>query len=78
VSFDLKMLMANGYATDNPLFRDAARISGFGGGLDIRLGRHSTFGLGSRYWTGSSDGAYAHEKLDLSGFEIVQRLSISL
>ncbi len=81
VSYDLKMLMANGYAADNPLFQDAARISGFGGGLDIRLGRHSMFGVGGRYWTGSSDGSYASgklEKLDLSGFEIVQRLSISL
>ncbi|MBI5867363.1 MAG: hypothetical protein HZB43_03605 [candidate division Zixibacteria bacterium] len=78
VSFDTKMLMANGYAADNPRFQDAARILGFGGGFDIGLGERSSFGVGGRYWTGSSDGAFAREKLDMAGFEIIQRLSISL
>lgn len=78
VSFDTKMLMANGYASNNPRFQDAARILGFGGGIDIGLGGRSTLGVGGRYWTGSSDGAFAREKLDLSGFEVVQRLFIAL
>jgi hypothetical protein len=77
-SFDTKMLMANGYGTDNPLQQKASRVYGVGGGLDLGLGERATFGLGARLWKGSSDGAYQREALDLSGFEIIQRLSIAL
>jgi hypothetical protein len=77
-SFDTKMLMANGYAIEDPLYENASRIYGAGAGLDLGLGGQSAFGVGARLWRGSSDGAYHREPLDLSGIEIIQRLTIGL
>lgn len=79
---DAKYLAANGYPADSDsvghaLFEDAARIIGFGGGVDIRLSPKSVLGLGLRIWSGSSDGSADYDKLDLSGFEIIQRLTIT-
>lgn len=77
-----KFLSANDYPRDenaegHKLFEDAARIIGVGGGVDIRLSPKSVLGLGFRIWSGSSDGSADYEKLDLSGFEIIQRLTIT-
>jgi hypothetical protein len=77
-SFDTKILMANGYPADNPLYTKGARIFGFGGGLDLPLGTAATIGVGARIWTGSSGGTQSHEALDLSGYEINERLSFAL
>lgn len=77
-SFDTKILMANGYPADSPLYAKGARIFGFGGGLDLPLGTAATVGIGVRIWTGSSDGTQSHEALSLSGYEINERLSFAL
>lgn len=78
LSYDTRILAANQYAANDELFEGAARIYGFGGGADIRLNPHATAGIGVRIWRGSSDGSARFGPLDLSGFELIQRLTISL
>lgn len=78
VSGDAKLLAANSYPSDSPFFEDQARLAGFGGGMDIRLGRRARFEVGARSWTGSSDGALGLKRLDLKGIEFLQRLSVTL
>jgi hypothetical protein len=73
ISTDAKFLAANDYAEASPFFEDAARLVGFGGGLDFALGQHSRAGIGVRGWSGSSDGALGLGALDLSGIELIQQ-----
>ncbi len=78
VTIDAKILAANEYGLGSPLYEGASRIYGFGGGIDLGFGSGVIMGLGGRYWTGSSDGSGAFKSLDLSGFEIIQRLTLTL
>jgi hypothetical protein len=78
LSGESKILAANSYPPDDPFYEGAARIAGFGGGMDIHLSPRATFGVGARAWNGSSDGTLGLDHLDLSGLEITQRLSVSL
>jgi hypothetical protein len=78
LSFEAKMLAANEYAEDDPLFEDEARIQGLGGGVDFRLSHRTTARVGFRSWSGSSDGSAEMGKFDLTGFEILQRVTITL
>lgn len=78
LSGDAKLLAANSYPGDSPYFEDAARLTGFGGGFDLQLGRHARFEAGVRSWTGSSDGALGLGRLNLRGIEFIQRLSVTL
>lgn len=77
LSAEAKFLAANGWAKGDPLYEDAASVMGFGGGADFVLSEHATAGAGIRLWTGSSDGSYAFEPVDLSGFEFIQRLTLT-
>ncbi len=77
VSADAKFLAANDYSETSPFFEDAARLTGFGGGLDFTLGPRSRAGVGVRGWTGSSDGALGLGALDLSGIELIQHFTIN-
>jgi hypothetical protein len=76
-SAETKILAANDYATDEVLYEGAAQIAGFGAGLDFRLQENAQIGLGGKVWTGSTDGGYTYEALDLTGYEITQRLTVS-
>jgi hypothetical protein len=76
-SADAKFLTANDYPTASPFFEDAARLTGFGGGLDFALGSRSRAGIGVRGWTGTSDGALGLGALDLSGIEILQHFTMT-
>lgn len=78
LSVEARLLAANGYPPGDPLYEDAAHITGFGGGIDMQLGPRASGGLGIRVWQGSSDGSATYEALDLSGVEIIQRLSFSI
>ena len=78
LSLEARFLAANGYAPGDPLYEDAASITGLGGGLDLQLSPRATAGLGIRIWRGTSDGAASYEPLDLSGVEIIQRLSFTI
>jgi len=72
ISADAKFLSANDYPKASPFFEDAARLTGFGGGVDFAMGSRSRAGIGVRAWTGSSDGALGLGALDLSGIELLQ------
>ena len=76
ITFETKVLAANQYQAGEPLYEDYANVTGFGGGFDVQLGRQAIAGLGARLWTGRSDGSAIFEALDLSGLEIIQRVSI--
>lgn len=76
-TFDARLLAANEYDEEHALFEDAARIFGIGGGVDFSLSDRAVAGLGLRLWTGSSDGAATFEAIDLTGFEILERLTIT-
>lgn len=78
LSVEARFLAANGYGPGDPLFEDAARITGFGGGIDMKFSPRATGGLGVRLWQGTSDGSSSYEPLDLSGVEIIQRLSVAI
>jgi len=77
LSVEAKFLAANGYDAGEVLYEDAASVYGFGGGADFKLSSRASAGLGIRLWTGSSDGSYAFEPVDFSGFEIMQRLTVT-
>lgn len=77
LSLDAKFLAANDYPKASPFFEDAARLVGFGAGLDFSLGPRTRAGLGARGWTGSSDGARGLGAIDLAGFEILQHFSVT-
>lgn len=77
VSIDAKFLAANDYPETSPFFEDAARLTGFGGGLDFVLSPRSKAGVGVRAWTGSSDGALGMGALDLSGLELMQHFTLT-
>lgn len=77
VSAEGKFLAANGYTADDVLYEAAARITGAGAGVDFLLGANVVFGFGGRAWTGSTDGGYTYEALDLSGYELQQRLTVT-
>ncbi|HUU45114.1 MAG TPA: hypothetical protein VM118_05215, partial [Acidobacteriota bacterium] len=77
LTYDAKILKANGYDTTDALFEDAARIQGVGGGLDLRLSEAAVVRLGFRAWRGSSDGAYGWEPFDLTGYEIIEHLTLT-
>jgi hypothetical protein len=76
-SIDGKLLSANDYPKASPFFEDAARLTGFGGGLDFALGPRSSAGVGIRVWSGSSDGALGMGPLDLAGFELLQYFTMT-
>lgn len=76
-SVDGKLLSANDYPKASPFFEDAARLTGFGGGIDFALGPRSSAGAGIRVWAGSSDGALGMGALDLSGFELLQHFTMT-
>ncbi|MEW5875666.1 MAG: hypothetical protein AB1752_10845 [Candidatus Zixiibacteriota bacterium] len=76
-SVETKILAANDYAPDEVLYEGAAQIMGFGAGLDYRLGERAQIGAGGKIWTGSTDGGYTYEALDLSGYELTQRLTVT-
>lgn len=76
-SLDAKFLAANDYPKASPFFEDAARLTGFGGGLDFALGPRSRAGVGIRAWTGSSDGALGYGALDITGIEILQHFAFT-
>ncbi|HSH00617.1 MAG TPA: hypothetical protein VLB27_11225, partial [candidate division Zixibacteria bacterium] len=57
---------------------DAARLHGFGGGADIQISERTLVSLGARVWTGSSDGIAKTGAFDLTGYEVIQRLTITL
>jgi len=78
LSLETRFLAANGYDQDSPFFEDAARITGFGGGVDFQLSERAMAGLGIRIWSGSADGAATYEALDLKGFELIQRLTLTM
>lgn len=77
LSADAKFLAANDYPSTSPFFEDAARLTGFGGGIDFAVGQRSRAGIGVRGWTGSSDGALGLGALDLSGVELVQHFAVT-
>lgn len=77
LTYDGKILAANKYDTTDALFEDAARIHGAGGGLDLRLSRRAVVRLGVRVWSGSSDGAHRVEPFDLTGYEVIERLTLT-
>lgn len=77
ISGDAKLLSANDYPAASPFFEDAARVTGFGGGVDFALSPRSRAGIGVRGWTGSSDGAMGLGQLDLSGFELMQHFIVT-
>lgn len=77
VSADAKFLAANDYPKASPFFGDAARLTGFGGGVDFDLGPRSRAGVGVRAWTGSSDRAFGLGKVDLSRIELIQRIDFT-
>jgi hypothetical protein len=77
ISIDAKFLSANDYPKTSPFFEDAARLTGFGGGLDFTLGPRSHAGVGARAWTGKSDGALGMGPLDLSGLELLQHFTFT-
>jgi hypothetical protein len=76
-SVEARFLAANEYDEGHPLFEDAARVFGGGVGADLSLSDHVIAGAGLRYWTGSSDGAYTYEAIDLSGIEVLQRITVT-
>lgn len=76
-SVDAKFLAANDYQAGLPFSEDAARLAGVGGGLDFVLSGRSKAGIGIKGWTGSSDGALGVDKLDLTGLEISQYVSLT-
>jgi hypothetical protein len=76
-SVEAKFLAANDWAKGDLLYEDAASVFGFGGGVDFVLSERATAGLGIRLWTGSSDGSYAFEPVDFTGFEFIQRLTMT-
>jgi hypothetical protein len=77
-SVETKILAANDYETTHALFEDAARIQGAGGGVELRLNPRSVVRLGARVWSGSSDGAFGIGPFDLTGYEIIQHLTVTL
>ncbi len=77
VTAEAKILAANDWEKGDPLYEDAANLLGFGGGIDFVLSERATAGAGIRYWTGSSDGSYLFEPVDISGFEFIQRLTLT-
>lgn len=77
ISAEAKFLAANDYPESSPFFKDAARLTGLGGGVDFALGPRTRAGLGVRVWTGSSDGALGLGPLDLSGIEIIQQFVVN-
>lgn len=76
-SVEAKFLAANDWEEGDPLYEDAANLFGFGGGVDLILSERATAGAGIRLWTGSSDGSYLFEPVDFSGFEFIQRLTMT-
>jgi len=78
IALEGKFVGANDYASSDPLYQDAARLIGFGGGADFKVHDNATLGGGVRVWSGSADGSASYDRLDLSGFEIVERLTIQL
>ncbi|GAB4321467.1 MAG: hypothetical protein Kow0074_12460 [Candidatus Zixiibacteriota bacterium] len=78
ISVESRLLAANDYEPGSRFYEDAANILGIGAGIDIRLSRMATGGLGVRIWNGSSDGAARFEALDLKGFELTQRLTLTM
>lgn len=78
ISVESRLLAANDYDPGNRFYEDAASIFGIGAGIDVRLSRMATGGLGIRIWNGSSDGSARFEALDLKGFEFTQRLTLTM
>jgi hypothetical protein len=76
-SVEARFLAANGYDPGHPLFEDAARVIGASIGADLSLSDRVVAGAGLRYWTGSSDGAYTFEAIDLTGLEVLQRITVT-
>ncbi|MBD3299183.1 MAG: hypothetical protein GF341_11045 [candidate division Zixibacteria bacterium] len=78
LTVETHLLGANDYETDSRFYEGSANILGVGGGIDVRLSPMATGGIGIRIWNGSSDGSAAFESLDLKGFEITQRLTLTI
>lgn len=78
LTVETHLLGANDYETDSRFYEGAANILGIGGGIDVRLSRMASGGIGIRIWNGSSDGSAMFESLDLKGFEITQRLTLTI
>ncbi len=78
LTVETHLLGANDYDTDSRFYEGAANILGVGGGIDVRLSRMATGGIGIRIWNGSSDGSASFESIDLKGFEITQRLTLTI